>query len=174
VVLIPFDRADQRNASIDDTDLLAAQEKSGAAVRLFIKLGKMFENDEDERSSITQDIEHVLKRKNVAVESRILRIYTILLFFTIKVCFVFIAIASCLINFCHIQLTELTAAFVTRAEIMQYFEDKIVNVIKKWQTFEPDSENEGNVINNFVSQVVSNLRKRMGKISISEVGGNSS
>lgn len=50
MVLIPFDRADQTNVSVDDTDLLAAQEKSGAAVRLFIKLGKMFENDEDERS----------------------------------------------------------------------------------------------------------------------------
>lgn len=84
MVLIPFHQASQSD-EIDDTHLLSAQQNAGAAVRLFIKLGKIFQQSEEERQVLAKEVGEIFKSKGVT-ESRILRTYTILLFFSIKVC----------------------------------------------------------------------------------------
>ena len=55
-MLVPFQPASNSAAcNVDDTDLLAAQEKAGSSVYKFIKLGKVFE--EGKREEITEDSE---------------------------------------------------------------------------------------------------------------------
>ena len=51
VVLIPFDRASSTE-SVDDSDLIFAQKQAGPAVRLFIKLGRLYEEDSSDRAVI--------------------------------------------------------------------------------------------------------------------------
>ena len=71
--------------TIDDSDLIAAQRRSGSAICLFIKLGKAFNECSAFRSELDAELNEIFLRCDVPVDSRIRRIYTILLFFTLKV-----------------------------------------------------------------------------------------
>lgn len=84
MVLIPFERAGQ-SSSIDDTELIAIQKKAGTSVMILIKLGKVFETDTVDRADINSEIVQFFTDKGANVESRVVRTYTILLFFAIKV-----------------------------------------------------------------------------------------
>ena len=57
----------------------------------------------------------------------------------------------------------------TRAEIMTYFEEKIVKAVKKWQGSDGEAINS-NVVNDFVKEVSENLNQKLGQqITISDV-----
>ena len=62
VVMLPFSQVEKTDA----TDLLKAQHTTGAAVRLFIKLGKAFEDNEEERQQIAKELEE--ERQQIAKE----------------------------------------------------------------------------------------------------------
>ena len=81
---MPFKHAEQTSTA-DDTSLLSQQRRAGAAVRLFISLGKRFEDSINERAALAVKLEGILKSKDITVDSRVLRSYTVLMFFTIKV-----------------------------------------------------------------------------------------
>ena len=83
VVLIPFRQADTSIES-DDTELLAAQQTAGSAVSIFISLGKLID-DSAEVGKIAKKVDAVFKEQHVKVDSRLLRTYTTLMFFTTKV-----------------------------------------------------------------------------------------
>ena len=75
VVMLPFSQVEKTDA----TDLLKAQHTTGAAVRLFIKLGKAFEDNEEERQQIAKElgVEEQFNSEGIK-ESRIHKTYTIL------------------------------------------------------------------------------------------------
>lgn len=84
-VPIPFDHASSTE-SVDDSDLIFAQKQAGPAVRLFIKLGRLYEEGSSDRAVIDREVrEFFASNNNMKVDSRIVRIYTLLLFFTVKV-----------------------------------------------------------------------------------------
>ena len=83
-VLIPFDRASSTE-SVDDSDLIFAQKQAGPAVRLFIKLGRLYEEGSSDRAVLDREVREVFTSNNMKVDSRIVRIYTLLFFFTVKV-----------------------------------------------------------------------------------------
>ena len=81
-MLIPFNDPDPTSVhGVDDSDLIAAQNKAGSAICLFIKLGKVFR----ECATFRTDLDAELREISSRCDSRIRRIYTILLFFTLKV-----------------------------------------------------------------------------------------
>lgn len=82
---MPFEPASKQAACLDDTDLLTAQESAGSSVIHFIKLGKIFKEEVEEREAITEEVNKAFAELQIEVESRISQIYSILLFFTIKV-----------------------------------------------------------------------------------------
>ena len=84
VVLIPFDRASTTEI-VDDSDLIIAQKQAGPAVRLFIKLGRVYEEQSLDRAIIDREVKEIFANNNMKVDSRIVRLYTILVFFTVKV-----------------------------------------------------------------------------------------
>jgi hypothetical protein len=85
-VLIPFNDPDPASVhTIDDSDLIVAQSRSGSAICLFIKLGKAFHECSTFRAEIDAELREIFHRCDAPVDSRIRRIYTILLFFTLKV-----------------------------------------------------------------------------------------
>ena len=85
-MLIPFNDPDPASVHlVDDSDLIEAQSKAGSAICLFIKLGKVFRECATFRTDLDAELREIFSRCEVPVDSRIRRIYTILLFFTLKV-----------------------------------------------------------------------------------------
>ena len=70
---------------VDDTELLCKCRGAGDAVPLFVKMGKIFDECENERLMIDQKITELFNDNQVDVTVRIKRIYTILLLFSLKV-----------------------------------------------------------------------------------------
>ena len=70
---------------VDDTELLCKCRGAGDAVPLFVKMGEIFAECENERWMIDQKITEVFNDNQVDVTVRIKRIYTILLLFSLKV-----------------------------------------------------------------------------------------
>ena len=52
---------------------------------LFIKLGKVYDEDTLDQGEIDSEVKEIFERNNMTVDNRIIRTYTILLFFTVKV-----------------------------------------------------------------------------------------
>ena len=85
-MLVPFNDPDPASMhNVDDSDLIAAQNKAGSAICLFIKLGKVFRECAAFRTDLYAKLREIFNRCEAPVDSRIRRIYTILLFFTLKV-----------------------------------------------------------------------------------------
>ncbi len=132
MVFIPFERADidvdpQR---IDDTSLLRALDDAGDAVPLFVSLGKHFQ--ETDRGEIDKKVSDMLTEKDIVINMRVRRTYTILLSFALKV------VIATLHNYvmCRsypFQLADLTAVGPSHEEIWDYFLAKIIPVVAHWQ-----------------------------------------
>ena len=83
-MLIPFQQPATSPDSIDDTNLIQAWDAAGDAVPLLIKLGKIFEREE-ERVTVDAMVEEMFSKGGVKASIRVKRVYTILLFFSLKV-----------------------------------------------------------------------------------------
>ena len=103
VVFIPFEPATiASGVAIDDTRLLTVLKDSGDAVSLFISLGKKFETitlepdiesesdrmlAETVRVAVDRKLSDVFTEQKLTVNQRIRKTYTILLSFTLMVCY---------------------------------------------------------------------------------------
>lgn len=80
------------HSSIDDTNLIRAWQDAGDAVSLFVSLGKHF--SEFNRETVDKKMSELFSSKQVEVNIRVRRTYTILLCFALKVCTYYMQIFS--------------------------------------------------------------------------------